>query len=156
MARRWGLDLILWPVVSGCEYMSAGCLNERGMCVPLEGRAALSRQPDLYPICSTLSPCSAIPQCPTVPAPTVRQRPFNALAPRTVKLLEHTDSVACDSAVIHYGSTKRLSLMNSGWCPRAPGACWCWGYRGTTHRSLPWRSREGNDKCSGSYGNRVV
>lgn len=24
------------------------------------------------------------------------------------------------------------------------------------HTGLPWRSWEGNDKCTGSYGNRVV
>lgn len=127
-----------------------------GMCAPLVGRAALSRQPDLYSIGSTLSPCPAIPQCPPVPAPTDRQRPFSAQTPRRGKLLEHKDSwQGTDSVVLHHGGTKRLSLMNNGWCPGALGTCWCWGYRGP-HGSLPWRSREGNDKCTGSYGNRVV
>lgn len=55
------------------------------MNVECVGRAALSRQQDLQHF-----------GVPLEPAPTDRQRPFNALVPQMVKLLEREDSVACD------------------------------------------------------------
>lgn len=82
-----------------------------------------------------------------VPAPPDGQRPLHALAPWPAKPLEREGSVACGSAV-DYRGTKRLSLRNNGWCPGARAASWHWGQGGTTHRSLPWRSVEGKEKCT--------
>lgn len=78
---------------------------------------------------------SALSWCPQCQPPLTGRGHRETWPHRLGKTAGALGCVAYSSAALHYGGTKRLSLVNNGPCPGALATCW--------HRGCPGGARKG-------------